>query len=90
MEKFDYGPKLSDGQFSRHPTIPDRAARPLTRPMRAHYRHIVCQGETWMPSDVAHTIAVDPTYYTHMFCAVCQNYFKVDQFRWNDGSVVGS
>lgn len=37
---FDYGEKRPDGQFSRHPTLPDDQRKAFVRPVRDQYKHV--------------------------------------------------
>ena len=82
MSTFDYGKKLPDGQFERHPTLP---ATEFVRPVRDSYRHTVCGGVTRMGRSIAETYASRPSYYSSTFCSRCGNYFPVGEsgsFVW--------
>jgi hypothetical protein len=70
---FNYGKKLPDGQYERHPTE-DPTGKKFVRPIRRDYYHDECGKVTKMPVNVAETIAVNPTYYNRMFCAGCRKY----------------
>jgi hypothetical protein len=37
---FDYGTKLPDGQYQRHPELPPQARQRFVRPVRTRYRHV--------------------------------------------------
>lgn len=37
---FDYGNKLPDGQYERHPSLPAEARTKFVRPVRTRYRHV--------------------------------------------------
>jgi hypothetical protein len=39
-ERFDYGGKRADGQYERHPELPDAEAAAKVRPVRANYKHV--------------------------------------------------
>lgn len=84
-EPFDYGSKRPDGQYERHPEIPQEERRDLKRPVRRSYKHLKCGGVTTMPQGIAETYAKNPTFYGSTFCATCGDYFRVgDQglFVW--------
>lgn len=49
-----------------------------------------CGVATTMGQKIAETYAVDPKFYGSTFCVGCKTHFPVDQFRWDDGSVLGS
>lgn len=81
---FDYGPKRPDGQYERHPTLPDDG--PHERPVRTAYRHLKCGTVTHMPSSIAKTYAQRPGYYGKTFCVGCHDYYPVGkdgEFVWD-------
>lgn len=90
-DDFDYGKKLEDGQYERHPVLPKNDKAKFIRPYRVSYRHKTCDGVTYMGRAIAETYARDPKYYTHTFCAWCKTYPVVSEFIWTeDGKEVGS
>lgn len=90
---FDYGHRLADGQYERHPTdVP--ADRRFVRPVRTAYKHEPCGGVTTMGLSIAETYAAKPGFYTSTYCARCGGYFPVGaggEFVWHeDGTKVGT
>lgn len=49
-----------------------------------------CGALTKQSRDIAETYARDPTFYSSTYCISCRKHFPVSQFRWEDGTVVGS
>jgi hypothetical protein len=49
-----------------------------------------CGTSTTMGQAIAETYARDPKYYGSTFCVNCKSHLPVDEFRWEDGSVLGS
>lgn len=49
-----------------------------------------CGTLTKQSQDIAETYARDPKFYDGTFCIGCRRHFPVAQFRWEDGTVVGS
>ena len=49
-----------------------------------------CGALTKMATEIAETYARNPKFYTGTFCIGCRKHFPLSQFRWEDGSVVGS
>lgn len=49
-----------------------------------------CGVATSMGQKIAETWAADPKFYGSTFCAGCKLHLPVEQFRWDDGSVLGS
>lgn len=96
MTDFDYGKRLPDGQFERHPTLPK--IDEFVRPVRDSYRHTVCNSVTKMGRLIAETYAARPSYYGMTFCTRCRGYFPVGSdgdFVWieqdgRDGPKVGT
>lgn len=70
---FDYGQKMSDGQYENHPTI-ETEGKKFIRPIRRNYYHKKCGKTTVMPGKIAETIAAKPDFYGKMFCAACGKY----------------
>lgn len=62
----------------------------LVRPVRQSYTHTTCQGVTTMALAIARTFSQDPKFYTHTFCTKCSQHKPVSEFRWLDGTAVGS
>lgn len=62
----------------------------FVRPIRRSYVHDKCGTLTSMGTALAETYARDPSYYGSTFCVHCKTHLPVEQFRWEDGQVVGS
>lgn len=84
---FDYGDKLPDGQHERHPVLPDTQDVQVPR-SRMTYVH-TCGAATRIGESIAKTYAVNPKYYSRTFCVGCKDYFPVEEFKWDDGVIVG-
>ena len=67
----------------------EERARGFIRPLRMHYTHEKCGTETRMNIKIAETYARKPTFYSHTFCASCKEHLPVDEFLWDDGTIVG-
>lgn len=70
----------------------DERAKGFIRPVRDTYVHDKCGAATKMGTKIAETYARDPKFYGATFCvgSNCQAHFPVSEFKWDDGSVVGS
>ena len=49
-----------------------------------------CGSETTMAQALAETYARDPKFYGSTYCCACKMHKPVSEFRWEDGSIVGS
>lgn len=49
-----------------------------------------CGTSTTMGTELAETYAADPKFYGSTFCCACRAHFPVNEFRWEDGTEVGS
>lgn len=49
-----------------------------------------CGAATTMGQALAETYARDPKFYSGTYCVGCQMHRPVEEFIWDDGSVVGS
>lgn len=65
-------------------------ANGFVRPFRDRYQHVACDRVTVMSKAIAETYARDPTFYGSTFCVHCSKHLPVAEFRWLDGTVVGS
>jgi hypothetical protein len=66
-------------------------AKGFVRPVRRTYIHEEgCDMATTMGRAIAETYARDPKFYGSTYCVGCQMHLPVGQFRWEDGTVVGS
>lgn len=65
-------------------------AKGFVRPVRQTYVHNKCGVATTMGLALAETYARDPKFYSGTFCVGCKKHFPVDEFKWDDGQVVGS
>lgn len=79
------------GQHGDHWVLPEEERKKgFVRPVRTSYIHEKCGTTTTMPRGIAETYARDPKYYGSTFCCGCRNYLPVREFRWKDGTTVGS
>lgn len=65
-------------------------AKGFVRPVRATYVHDTCGVATTMSMALAETYARDPHFYGATYCVGCRMHLPVSEFKWDDGSVVGS
>ena len=68
----------------------EERARGFVRPVRTTYVHNTCGVATTMSRVLAETYARDPKFYGSTYCIGCRMHRRVDEFTWDDGSVVGS
>lgn len=69
----------------------EERAKGFVRPVRRTYIHAyVCNTFTTMGKAIAETYARDPGFYGSTYCSSCSKHRPVSEFRWADGSVVGS
>lgn len=68
----------------------EERSKGFVRPVRQVYSHVTCGITTQMGLSIAETYARDPKFYGATFCTFCKNHFPVSEFRWEDGSEVGS
>lgn len=71
----------------------EERAKGFVRPVRRTYVHIPCGVVTTMAESIAETYARDPEFYNGTFCCGCKAHFPIGkngQFKWNDGSMVGT
>lgn len=60
------------------------------RPVRLTYVHTRCGVATSMGRVIAETYARDPKFYGSTYCMGCRMHLPVAEFKWEDGSVLGS
>ncbi|MEE8150638.1 MAG: hypothetical protein V3T43_02840 [Nitrosomonadaceae bacterium] len=70
----------------------DERSKGFVRPVRDSYVHDKCGVATNMGIKIAETYARDPKFYGSTYCigSNCQGHYPVGEFKWADGSVVGS
>lgn len=68
----------------------EERAKGFVRPVRHTYVHNACGSATTMGQALAETYARDPSFYGATYCVRCGMHKAVSEFRWEDGSVVGS
>jgi len=68
----------------------EERAKGFVRPVRRSYTHNTCGTLTTMAVPLAETYARDPEFYSGTFCGGCRTHFPLDQFKWEDGTQVGS
>ena len=64
--------------------------RGFVRPVRRAYTHDTCGTKTTMGLALCETYARDPIFYGYTYCCSCQKHLPVGEFKWEDGTVVGS
>lgn len=83
-----------DGQQEGYVVLsPAERAKGFIRPVRESYIHEPCGTITRMGRSLAETYARAPEFYSGTFCVHCGTHFPVGkdgQFRWLDGSKVGT
>jgi hypothetical protein len=65
-------------------------AKGFVRPLREAYQHLPCLKVTTMSVAIAETYARQPDFYGATYCTRCGLHRPVAEFRWLDGSQVGS
>ena len=81
----------ADGQHEAYLVLSDEErAKGYVRPVRRTYVHKACGVATSMSMSIAQTYARDPKFYGATYCARCCQHLPVREFRWDDGTEVGS
>lgn len=62
----------------------------FVRPVRQTYIHDKCGVATKMALALSETYARDPKFYGATYCVGCSAHFPVAEFKWEDGTIVGS
>lgn len=68
----------------------EERAKGFVRPVRKTYVHETCGVATTMSLPLAETYARDPKFYGATFCVGCRTHHPVGQFKWDDGTILGS
>jgi len=68
----------------------EEKAKGFVAPVRTTYEHTKCGSITTMGRSIAETYARNPKFYGFTYCVECQMHLPVDEFKWDDGTVVGS
>ena len=68
----------------------EERAKGFIRPVRTNYIHKLCGTSTTMGPAIAETYARSPYFYGSTFCMQCRAHFPVADFRWEDGTTVGT
>lgn len=71
----------------------DERAKGFVRPYRDFYIHEECGSVTTMSRAIAETYARNPSFYGATYCVRCSKHRPVGangEFRWEDGSKVGT
>lgn len=72
----------------------EERAKGFVRPVRRGYIHMTCGVVTTMAQDIAETFAARPTFYGATYgatyCVGCHRHLPVGEFKWLDGTKVGS
>jgi hypothetical protein len=79
------------GQHGAYWVLPESdRKRGFIRPYRDTYIHNKCGTKTTMGTKISETYAADPGFYSSTFCVGCRTHFPVREFKWKDGSELGS
>lgn len=62
----------------------------FVRPVRYSYIHNTCGSKTTMGDALSETYARQPNFYGATYCVRCSMHRPVAEFKWEDGSVLGS
>jgi hypothetical protein len=68
----------------------EERAKGFVRPVRRTYIHNVCDVATTMSQTLAETYARDPHFYGATYCVGCRKHLLTVEFRWEDGTIVGT
>ena len=68
----------------------EEKSKGFIRPVRTEYVHDTCGTSTKMGISIAETYARNPKFYGSTYCVHCKKHLSVSEFKWNDGSEVGS
>lgn len=68
----------------------EERAKGFVRPVRQTYVHTKCGVSTTMGLALSETYARDPKFYGATYCVGCRKHLPVQQFKWDDGTIVGS
>lgn len=84
-------PVKTNGQHEDYYVLcEEERAKGFVRPVRRTYVHSKCGVATSMGTALAETYARDPKFYGATFCVGCGTHYPVEQFKWDDGTVLGS
>lgn len=87
----DHRELREDGQQKGYVVLSEEErAKGFVRPVRTRYIHRACGTITTMHIGIAETYARDPKFYTGTFCVHCRMHFPLREFRWEDGTELGS
>lgn len=90
----ELGHGIDDEPIEQHKTYlvlsEEERAKGFVRPVRQVYVHTKCGTETRMGLALSETYARDPKFYGATYCVGCRMHLSVDEFKWDDGEVVGS
>lgn len=85
------GPEKPGPQADVYLVLPEsERAKGFMRPVRQTYIHDKCRTATKMGLALAETYARNPKFYGATYCCACQAHFPVGEFKWEDGTTVGS
>jgi hypothetical protein len=68
----------------------EERAKGFVRRVRHIYVHDKCRVATTMGRALAETYARDPKFYGATYCVGCRTHFPVGEFKWDDGTGLGS
>lgn len=85
------GPEQPGPQSEVYLVLPEsERAKGFVRPVRQKYIHAKCGTVTTMGLALSETYARNPKFYGATYCCACMAHFPVGEFKWEDGSTVGS
>lgn len=85
------GPEQPGPQADVYLVLPEaERAKGFVRPLRQTYIHDKCGTSTKMGLALSETYARNPKFYGATYCCACQAHFPVGEFKWEDGSILGS
>ncbi|HEY5235773.1 MAG TPA: hypothetical protein VIJ14_06315 [Rhabdochlamydiaceae bacterium] len=79
-----------DGQQKAYVVLSEEERKKgFIRPLRNKYIHNTCGVLTRMGNALSETYARDPYFYSGTFCCGCGSHFPLEEFKWEDGEVMG-
>ena len=85
------GPENPGPQADVYLVLPEsERAKGFVRPVRRSYIHDKCGTKTIMGLALSETYARNPKFYGATYCCSCQAHFPVGEFKWEDGTILGS
>jgi hypothetical protein len=74
-----------------YPILSTEDRKKRVAPLRFSYIHRSCGEKTDVGASIAETFAANPSFYAETFCAGCEAFHPVNEFKWiGDAKVVGT